>query len=212
MPVHKSIWLIRHGTTAHNAEGLMQGWLDIPLSPQGHAQARNLALALAKEPLDTLYVSPLTRARETAAPVLEGHDLKPLVDERLREVHLGDWEGKRFQDEKMNHPEFVRAWRSDPSIPFPRGESFLDLCHRTASLAAEILASPSACMAIVGHSAINRALMANLLMIPPQSARAFTMANGALSLIRMAGDAPGDRHPILEFWNRIPAPEVPPHA
>ena len=63
--------LVRHGETAWNAEGRVQGQLDVPLSEVGRAQARAVAAALALERFDAIYSSDLVRVRETAAPAAE---------------------------------------------------------------------------------------------------------------------------------------------
>ena len=65
----RTLHLLRHGETQASLEGVFCGELDVPLSEKGHAQAERVGPQLAKLGLEMIYVSPLQRARETAAPV-----------------------------------------------------------------------------------------------------------------------------------------------
>src|SRR4051812_19585817 len=88
------ILLARHGETVFNIEGRWQGQADSPLTERGRAQARELGRALASEPIAAVYSSDLGRAADTARAVAEPHGLKVITDERLREIHVGEWTGK----------------------------------------------------------------------------------------------------------------------
>src|SRR5512139_1804310 len=77
--------VIRHGETAWNAEGRVQGQTDVPLSPLGAAQAAALVAALAGERFGALYASDLARVRQTAAPLARALRLAPRLDPALRE-------------------------------------------------------------------------------------------------------------------------------
>src|SRR6516164_3478036 len=83
-PGSTELFLIRHGASADSVEGesfeLVEGQGDPPLSEVGHRQAEQLALRLAREPFDGLYVSTLRRTSETAAPSVERTGLSPVVD------------------------------------------------------------------------------------------------------------------------------------
>ena len=96
-PGATELLLIRHGASADSLEGetfeLVEGQGDPPLSEVGRHQAERLALRLAPEPFDGLYVSTLRRTPQTAAPLVERTGLAPVVDADLREVFLGEWEG-----------------------------------------------------------------------------------------------------------------------
>jgi probable phosphoglycerate mutase len=84
------VWLIRHGPTAWNAEGRLQGRADIPLSPEGRAAVTGWRLPPDLTGLPA-FTSPLSRARETAAILLPGQHAA--VEPRLTEMDYGDWEG-----------------------------------------------------------------------------------------------------------------------
>jgi probable phosphoglycerate mutase len=88
-----TLLLVRHGETDWNADGLLQGHTDRPLSDFGRRQARQLAEELEGEPFDAIYASDLARARETAEIAGERLGLPVAVDADLREKDWGTWEG-----------------------------------------------------------------------------------------------------------------------
>src|SRR5207248_10883393 len=83
------ILLARHGETVFNVEGRWQGQSDSPLTERGLAQARELARALADEPIAAVYSSDLGRAVDTAAEVAKLHHLAVTTDARRREIATG---------------------------------------------------------------------------------------------------------------------------
>ncbi len=96
-PGSTELVLVRHGASADSVEGetfeLVEGQGDPPLSAVGRHQAEQLALRLAHEMFDALYVSTLQRTAQTAAPLVARCGMTPVVDADLREVFLGEWEG-----------------------------------------------------------------------------------------------------------------------
>lgn len=89
------IYLVRHGETHENAEGIVQGWLDTHLNDNGVEQARRLAESF-EEPIDVIYSSDLQRAIETAEFFRTKYpDLPYREDGRIRERYFGDAQGKK---------------------------------------------------------------------------------------------------------------------
>jgi probable phosphoglycerate mutase len=93
--------LIRHGASAEAVPGepfeLLEGQSDPPLAPKGREQAARLAEALADELISALFVTPLQRTAQTAAPLIERTGIEPVVVPELREIGLGEWEGGEFR-------------------------------------------------------------------------------------------------------------------
>jgi probable phosphoglycerate mutase len=97
--------LLRHGPTAWNREGRMTGRADIPLTPEGRAQVTGYTLP--DEVRDAVWhVSPLRRARETAALIGVAD---PRIEERLSEMDFGEFEGKRLADLRADLGEEMAA-------------------------------------------------------------------------------------------------------
>lgn len=90
--------LVRHGSAVildSNAPlDVIDGHSDPPLTEAGHAQALAVSERLAGLPVSALFVTPLQRTAQTAAPIAERLGLEPTVIGDLREIHLGDWEGQ----------------------------------------------------------------------------------------------------------------------
>jgi len=127
-PGATELLLIRHGASADSVEGetfeLVEGQGDPPLSEVGRHQAERLALRLAPEPLDGLYVSTLRRTAQTAAPLVERTGLAPVVDADLREVFLGEWEGGLLRQKAIDgDPLFQRVMKEQRWDLVPGAES-----------------------------------------------------------------------------------------
>lgn len=163
------ILFVRHGETAYNAEGRLQGQRDVPLDALGREQASAIGGKLAKlvpEQLARLdaagefYASPLGRARETMeraraaigfAP--KAYRLEPL----LKELTFGDWEGLTWPEIKARDPAGVAAREADKwSFRPPRGESYAMLAERVRPW----LAARQADCFVVSHGGVARAFMA----------------------------------------------------
>jgi alpha-ribazole phosphatase len=121
--------LVRHGRTAANAAGLLQGRLDQPLDEVGERQAVAVADLVRSTvgSVDGVISSPLLRARQTAAAFGEPVTL----DERWLELSYGKYEGVPHADVPS---EVWRSWREDPHFVPEGGESLatLDVRVRTA--------------------------------------------------------------------------------
>lgn len=102
-PGATEILLVRHGESSPFVEGqefgLVDGQGDPPLAPAGVAQANRLAqrLVATRERIAAVYVTPLQRTAQTAAPLVAELGIEPRVEADLREVFLGDWEGGEFR-------------------------------------------------------------------------------------------------------------------
>ena len=97
--------LVRHGRTAANAGGLLQGRLDLSLDDVGRRQAREVAAAIGS--VDVVITSPLARAVETAQEF--GVDYR--VDERWLELDYGTFDGLKLSEVPT---EMWNGWRRDP--------------------------------------------------------------------------------------------------
>ena len=164
--------LVRHGQTDHNAGARMQGQLDVPLNAVGTAQAAAAATEVAALEPWLVVSSDLSRAADTAAAIVAacGAPLRP--DPRLRETHLGDWQGRSHADLAVEHPGGLEAWRADATYRPPGGETKLEVAARGRSALQDALAGvgPAADVApgdgplvLVAHGGLIAALTASLL-------------------------------------------------
>jgi probable phosphoglycerate mutase len=158
------IYLLRHGETVWNRADRRQGRRDSPLTLLGIAQARAVAgllgdLLMGSRP--AIHASPLGRAWQTAAIVAEtlGRDSDEIVtDERLAEISYGEWEGLTSAEIRRADPDYYECRLADRwTIPARGGESFADLQARLAPWLGE--QEPGRDMIVIGHGALNRALV-----------------------------------------------------
>jgi broad specificity phosphatase PhoE len=118
----KRILLVRHGQTAWNAEGRLQGHTDIELDATGRDQARALASTLGDAGVTRVWSSDLLRARQTAALVAAELEIGgPEVDAELRERSFGVFEGLTRDACAAQHPDAWRDWLAQTGHP-PGGE------------------------------------------------------------------------------------------
>jgi probable phosphoglycerate mutase len=114
-PGATEVFLVRHGESAPVVPGvpvpLVDGHDDPGLAPEGRAQAERVGERLADQRIDAIYVTPLRRTHETAAPLAGRLGLTPVVEPDLREVNLGEWEGGGFRRHVAEgHPLALRMF------------------------------------------------------------------------------------------------------
>ena len=121
------ISFVRHGETAHNREGRLQGRADIELSARGLDQVGRLGARFSAGSLTAVVTSPLRRARQTADAIAAACGAPVEVDERLVELDYGEWDGRALADVP---PDAWSAWRADPNFAPPGGESLVAVTER----------------------------------------------------------------------------------
>lgn len=123
--------LIRHGETDWNVEGRYQGQLDIPINERGRKQSYELIPLLAVRKPSMIYCSDLSRAWETAEILGSELGISITRDPRLREIHLGSWEGMLFQEIQAKYSELLLLRKLDPHIvSAPGGETLIQVQSR----------------------------------------------------------------------------------
>ena len=167
--------MLRHGQTEYNLRSRMQGQLDTELTELGRAQAVAAAAALAKHHPLLLVSSDLRRAYDTAVALAERTGLPVHADERLRETHLGDWQGMTHSEIDAVAPGARLAWREDATWAPHGGENRIDVAERSLPLIAELVAGerdwgvvdePARPVVLVAHGGLIAALTAVLLGLP----------------------------------------------
>ena len=165
-PGSTELFLIRHGASADSVEGeafeLVEGQGDPPLSEVGRHQAEQLALRLAREPFDGLYVSTLRRTSQTAAPLVERTGLAPVVDADLREVCLGEWEGGLLRQKAVDgDPLFQQVMNEQRWDLVPGAESRQVFGGRLRAAVERIVAThPGGRVLVFSHGAAIGELLA----------------------------------------------------
>lgn len=159
---------VRHGETDFNADRRMQGHLDVPLSETGRVQAQAAAARLADEPIDKIYSSDLQRALETARIIREGREIELVTDLRLREFHMGTFQGMTLSEAREKHGDaWERFFIHDADFALPGGQSRNQKQVEIASFMEEVVRSQAGGrMLVVTHGGILIAMLRHVLGIP----------------------------------------------
>ena len=189
------IYYIRHGETSWNKEGRLQGAQDVALNELGRAQAshagRVLAGLMARDGRDKasfpFVSSPLGRARSTMELVRGVLELPPeeySLDDRLREIGYGVWEGSTLAEMKAADPElYARRQIAKWTLAPEGGETYAAVQARMQDWYASLRADTVA----VAHGGTARALMVALGIETPLSAADLTIEQGAVYVFRDGG-------------------------
>lgn len=183
-----TIYYIRHGETEWNADGRLQGTQDIPLNSLGRKQATDAGNILAalfardgrSEQSLAFVASPLGRARSTMELVRGSLRLPPCdyaIDDRLREIGYGDWEGSTLVQMQASDPELFAKRQADKwTVSPPGGESYVEVQARVSDWYSQLTADTVA----VAHGGTARALMVALGIETSGSAADLTIEQGAV--------------------------------
>lgn len=181
------LYCVRHGESVFNAEGRIQGQQNPSLSELGRQQAQVVGQRLAALPIEAIYSSPLERARTTAEPLAEALGLEIKTDDRLKEIHVGKFQGMLWAEVHEQYPEFAEKWASqDPDYVIPEGESRRQLMDRGAAVLRDIHESGYQQVAVVAHGAILAAAFKALFEIPVQL-NPFSLHNASITKIKWDG-------------------------
>ena len=146
------LYCVRHGESVYNAEGRIQGRLNVPLSELGRRQSAAAAAALAGLSVDALYASPLRRAMETAEIIADALGLPIQTDLRLMEIDVGVFQDKRPCELAELYPEALARWKSeDLDFVIPGGESRRQLIARGRAALQAIASTGRQAAIIVAH-------------------------------------------------------------
>ena len=206
--------MLRHGQTEYNAGSRMQGQLDTDLSDLGRAQAVSAAEVLAKRQPLVIVSSDLRRALDTATALGERSGLPVTTDTRLRETHLGDWQGMTHLEVDVIAPGARMAWRDDARWAPHGGESRVDVARRSLPLVEELVAGqsewgvedPDRPVVLVAHGGLIAALTGAVLGLPVDNWPVFG-GMGNASWVQLSGHCEPDDAEFsdirwrLDVWN-----------
>ncbi len=147
------IYLIRHGMTGDNLNGVLQGSRDVPLGEAGIEQAKCLRTRFQSVKLDALYASPLLRAYETAKILGGPHGLTPVADQGLAEANCGLMEGNSSELNSRLYPEQMYYLKCRPAAFCPpEGESGRQVYDRVVAAMGRIVSeNRGKDIAVVSH-------------------------------------------------------------
>ena len=178
--------LIRHGHTVLNDSDTYFSTRDPGLSEKGLEQADCLAKLLQHIDIAAVFSSPLQRARQTAQVLAEAKDLAVGIDERLRELDTGAFEGLNAEALRSRDPDFLQRWRTSPAdLVWPRGESLRMAGQRVVDCVQEKMRTfRHDTVAFVGHGIAIKAALCLLSGLDPGRFRDLRLATASYAHLR----------------------------
>lgn len=188
-----TIWLVRHGETTSNADGIYQGQLDVALNARGEEQARLLGDYLRDVRFDAVYASDLERAARTAELVVGVPRERFCVDPDLRERHYGALQGVRYDEAAAvlaAHGIADAAGHDRAGVrgaALPGGETLARMRNRARRfihrLDAEHPPASTSQVLVVSHGGMLRVLLTTLLGLPAGARLHFSFTNCGVSRV-----------------------------
>jgi probable phosphoglycerate mutase len=190
-PGHQGVrlLLVRHGETEWNRQTRFQGQIDVPLNDNGRQQAQKAGEFLQNVAIDFAVSSTMARPKETAEIILQHHPSVNLdLQEGLREISHGLWEGKLEVEIDQEFPGELHRWRTTPgAVQMPEGENLQQVWERSSATWQAIiqtaLENQRQTGLIVAHDATNKTLLCHILGLPADNFWNFRQGNGAVSVI-----------------------------
>lgn len=157
-----NLYITRHGQTEWNVHGRLQGHLDSPLTELGITQAGQLSNALEDVDFDAIYSSPSLRAVHTSEIMRRQRSVDIVIEERLREINMGSWEGMELTEVELQFPHEHETYWNNPAmyVPSNGGESFGDVFNRVVPFIESIAAhDENKTVMIVTHTVTLKCIM-----------------------------------------------------
>ena len=198
----RTLVLLRHGRTAWNHAGRVQGHLEVDLDEVGHAQASRVAGVMAALSPTLLWCSDLARTRQTCAPVAAATGLEPTYDARLREFTFGEREGLTHAEYVAAAPEEFEEFRRGQYDACPTAERTIAVKDRMGVVLRELLDAikPGQSAVAVSHGAAIRVATGALLGWPAEQFHTLRgLDNCGWVVLQEHDDAPSMR---LVAYNR----------
>ncbi len=192
------IYLIRHGETAWSRSGQHTGRTDIPLTPRGEQQARDLARGLETVRFADVLTSPRQRARKTCELAGLGENARSEPD--LAEWDYGDYEGRLSRDICAERPGWTVFGDG-----CPQGETPDQISARADRLIAHLL-TLTGNVALFSHGEFSRALAARWIGLAVAAGRHFSFAPAAIGILGFSPNHPDTK--VIELWNALNAPAI----
>ncbi len=199
--------LVRHGQSLWNLENRFTGWVDVPLTADGEAEAHRGGEAIREHGVqfDVAYTSGLTRARRTLEIIMEvtGQQQLPVIsDEALNERHYGDLQGLNKDDMREEYgEEQVHLWRRSYDIPPPNGEALEDTAARTLPFFRRAILGDirqGKHVLVVAHGNSNRSIVMSLDDLAPDEVPGLELPTGVPLVYELCTDGTTRSKVVLE--------------
>ncbi len=211
----QTLLIVRHGQTTWNVEHRLPGQLpDVTLNDVGRQQATRLAEALKVLPISAVVSSPLERARDTAAYLVEERNLEIQLEPDLMDTNVGPWAGRTIDEVSKSDP----AWKEyvkDPMVAPEGVETFGQVQQRVVAAVERWRTKENigSYVAFVAHADVVKLLVAHYTGLDTARAGSVHIDNASVTTIEI--DNENHPHVVSIGWNpqpgwlKPPAPEEP---
>ncbi len=176
--------LVRHGDTGPDYQGRYIGTTDVPLWPEAVFQVRALSPLVMNYRPQLCYVSPMIRARQTADLLIKDNHPEICIDNDLREIDFGSWDGDSFDQIIKKDPELVSQWAAGgKEFCFPGGESIEGFYKRVSERADRYTSLQLDTLLLVTHGGVIRAMICYLLGLSFEKYLSFSVKPAALTVL-----------------------------
>ncbi|MBP1752396.1 MAG: alpha-ribazole phosphatase [Geobacteraceae bacterium] len=193
------VYLVRHGEIAGSEVFRYNGQTDVPLTPKGVDQYRQLAERLKDTSIRACYASNLSRCELGAHIICDPLGILPVLRGELREMSFGAWEGMTWSELAKNYPDEWQARQNDMvAYRAPGGENLLDLHGRVMPVIMEIVERHRGGeVLVIAHGGVNRVILLDAIGAPFSSMFRIEQDYGCLNII----DYYGDGIPVVTLLN-----------
>jgi broad specificity phosphatase PhoE len=200
----RQLLLVRHAEASGGRPGVLIGRSDPSLSKAGRRHALGLRPLLPNGPGVAFFSSPLARTRQTAT-IATGPHVAIQIDDNLREIDFGDWEGRAIADLQASRPAEMAHWAGAPfEFTFPGGESLASFWRRVTAAGERLAGRAEDSTVAFTHGGVIRALICHFLGLELERYVLFDVAPASVTLIRVHGD----RGTLAGMWQAIEPPEA----
>jgi broad specificity phosphatase PhoE len=204
------VYLLRHGETDYNRDGRVQGHTESDLSDLGREQARRLGERINDVNFLRAFTSPLRRAEQTCAIAMNG-SVDYEARDGLREINLGEWEGRKASELRSDYPAEVKLWFRQPSaLQIPGGETVEQFRTRVTDEMNRIRTEhPDGTLAVFAHGGVICTYLTSLLEMKLDDIWRFKIRNASVTRVIFPQNRPridllGDIHHLDGALREIP--------
>lgn len=176
------IQFVRHMETEMNIKKILQGSMDTNLSKHGIEECYKFVENNDFSDVETIYSSNLQRAKFLAELISEKTNIELVIDERLNEISLGEWEGLTWDEILVKFEDFLKIWVKDNvNIKSPGGESYSDLNDRINSFMTDLKEKDHKRVIVVSHGVLIKTLVCGLLDMDLKNRGRLVIDNGSIT-------------------------------
>ena len=185
----KLIYLVRHAQSEFNEKGIFQGRLDSDLTPLGFVQARMCAEFLKDKGIQLIISSPQRRAYKTAQTISDLLQIPLQIDERIREMSFGVFEGRHFWTLVEESRETFLNWLKDPvTYPLPTQENMGEFENRVKHFLKDLINLSQERLCVVAHGGTLHAIICLTVGLNLNNLWNIHMDNTGISLLEFDGE------------------------